>query len=442
MENIKTTEILEEEIIYNLIENSEYFTSVIPYLEDQHFSEIGNKNIFNTIKEYYAKTGRKPNLKETVVLLKDLKRQIRIKSSESLKNILNSKSHINDELLIEATEDFIKKAMHTKALILGAEAMSENNKDKLSESYAIAEEAQKFTLNTDFGTEIEDIEKSVKEYNDNENCLITTIKSFDKMIGHGFKNKTLNVFLAPPGIGKSAALADFATRFVLQQENVIIFTLEMSESEWMKRIYANILNIDIALIENVDIEVLKDRFNNLKNKIGKLVIKEFPSYTVNPLHLSNFIEKYSLKKDIKNPVIIVDYLGLLNSSRLPASTQSYEYVKSITAELRSVAQKLELKIFTAHQLNRSAIGNLEAGQEAVSDSAGISMFSDTMMFLLQTKEMKNKGEIIVNFEKNRLSGKTYSFRIGFSYSKMRFEDRFKEEEIDELGLVKDDTLLI
>ena len=109
---------------------------------------------------------------------------------------------------------------------------------------------------------------------------------------------------------------------------------------------------------------------------------------------------------------------------MPANTPSYEYVKSITAELRSVAQRLSITIFTAHQLNRSAVGNLEAGQEAVSDSAGISMFSDSMIMLLQTKEMKEHGEILVNFEKNRMTGATYSFKIGFDYSKMRYEDKF------------------
>jgi replicative DNA helicase len=132
----------------------------------------------------------------------------------------------------------------------------------------------------------------------------------------------------------------------------------------------------------------------------------------------------------------VDYLGLMNSARLrPGMVNSYELIKSITAELRSVAQTRDLKIFTAAQLNRSAVGNLEAGQESVADSAGISAFSDGMIFFLQTKEMKELGEIIVNFEKNRYDGKTYSIKIGFDYTKMKFIE-LNEPEIktDEYGL--------
>jgi len=85
--------------------------------------------------------------------------------------------------------------------------------------------------------------------------------------------------------------------------------------------------------------------------------------------------------------------------------------------------------------HNSAIGNIEAGQEAVSDSAGISMFSDSMIFLLQTKDMKEHGEIMINWEKNRMTGKTVSYKIGFDYSKMRFEDKFLSNA--QIGSAKD-----
>jgi hypothetical protein len=38
--------------------------------------------------------------------------------------------------------------------------------------------------------------------------------------------------------------------------------------------------------------------------------------------------------------------------------------------------------------------------------------------------MKMHGEIKVQFEKNRYGGKTFGFKIGFDYQKMRFVDKY------------------
>jgi replicative DNA helicase len=243
------------------------------------------------------------------------------------------------------------------------------------------------------------------------------------MLGKGIYPKSLTTFLAPPGIGKTAAMIAFLCQFLRQGKDCVFISLEMSEKEVMKRVYSNLLDIDIHLLDSIDPTVIQDRYNTIKDGLGTLTIKEYPSYSASALNIESFLEKYEQKTGIDKPIVFVDYLGIMNSARLKSSNvNSYEYIKSITAELRGVAQERDLQIFTAGQLNRNAVGNLEAGQETVADSAGISAFSDAMIFLLQTKTMKEEGKILMNFEKNRYSGKTYSFEIGFDYSHMRFED--------------------
>jgi len=429
MNDLNTRDIFEQEILNKIMTDKNYFGSVVPYMKPKYFQEVGNSLVFKNIHQYYVDTGKQPNIKDLVLMIKDEPKTEKIVAATSLKQIMSKESvRAAEQLLIDKTEEFIKKAIHTESLILGAEAMGENNSDKLAESFRIAEEAQKVSLDEDFGTGVENIDKNIEYYQDQTMGLLPGIVSFDKMLGRGFREKTLHTFLAAPGIGKSATMATFATQFLKQRKDVVVFTLEMDESEWMKRIYANLLDMDIFLLETVEPSVIRAKWEEIKPHIGTLIVKEFPSYTLNALQVLNYLEKYETKRGIVKPIVFVDYLGLMNSARMPAGTQSYEYIKSITAELRSVAQRLNITIFTAHQLNRSAVGNLEAGQEAVSDSAGISMFSDSMIMLLQTKEMKEHGEILVNFEKNRMTGKTYSFKIGFDYSKMRYEDRFLSPE--------------
>jgi len=423
------TKIFEEEVLSNIIRDEKYFKSVMPYLKENYFSKAGTAELFKIIKDIYLKYDSIPTLKDILITVKDLSKRDKEEIVPILKEISKDNSKLNHNLLLKKTEEFISRSIHTEALLLGAEAMGEDNKDKLLESFKLSEEALKVSLDEDFGIDINQFEEAIDRYQDSEVQLLTGIDSFDYMIGKGYKTKTLHTFLAPPGIGKSATMAAYASQFLLRKKDIVVFTLEMDEFEWLKRIYANIVDVPIQSLEKTSKESLLEKWNKVKDDLGTLIIKEYPSYSASSLTIENFLDKYASKTGITNPIVFVDYLGLMNSSRLSANTQSYEYIKSITAELRSVAQKLNIVIFTAHQLNRSAIGNLEAGQEAVSDSAGISMFSDSMVFLLQTKEMKELGELVVNFEKNRMAGKTTSFKIGFDYEKMRFEDRFIDPNI-------------
>ena len=425
--SINPSVVFEQELIYKLIHDPSYFSSVVPYIKTKYFREVGNAVLYDAMHRYYTDTGNKPNARDLLTLIKDEGTARKEVGIEAFKNIHESTEHINKDLLKSKTEDFIRKAIHTESLILGAEGMGENNDEKLAESFKIAEEAQKVSLDEDFGTSVYDIDECVDYYQDDTMGILPNIRSFNNMMGRGFLPKTLHTFLAPPGIGKSATMSAFAVEFLKQGRDVVVFTLEMEEAEWMKRIYANLIDVPIATLETSDPEEIKRRFKEKTAGMGTLIVKEYPSYAVNALQIQNFLEKYGEKTGIKQPVCFVDYLGLMGSSRMPVGTASYEYIKSITAELRGVAQKLELVMITAHQLNRSAVDNLEAGQASVSDSAGISMFSDSMIFLLQTKEWKKLGKIKVNFEKNRMTGKTTDFTIGFDYQKMRFNDDYNDE---------------
>ena len=73
-------------------------------------------------------------------------------------------------------------------------------------------------------------------------------------------------------------------------------------------------------------------------------------------------------------------------------------------------------------IHNCATNNLEADNSAVSDSMGSVMTADFLMFLLQTEEMKEKGDIICKITKNRYTGKTETFPMRVNYELMRFED--------------------
>jgi len=425
--NVKA--LLENEVCNALLTDTNYFSTCIHHLDVDYFSDTGSRLIFKTIKAHYNDFGNIPTLKEVILHNKNASKQEKEALKETIKDIRTNKEQVQTDLLIEQTERFIKDAIFTKALITGADAMGEANHQKKIEAFHLAEESVKISLNTDFGVFLEDIDKVYTDFKEKPGVKLN-IPSFDSMIGSGFVPKTLHSIMAASGVGKSAALAAFTVEFLKQKQDVVFITLEMSESEVSKRIYSNLYNINIKDISCVDKQVIKNKYNSLKEHIGQLVIKEFPTGGLSPLGLEGYLNNLSNEKGIKNPIVIVDYLGLMASDRIKSMENSYSFYGSIAEELRAVAQKRNIIIYTAGQLNRNAVNNLEADQSSLSESMKILMTLDSAFIIAQTPEMKDIGKMKINFIKNRMSGKTWSFDIKFDYQHFRFIDEFNTNGVN------------
>ena len=417
--------ILEEEILAKMIKEKEYFTSVIHHLQPDYF-DTGAGYIFENMKNYYLEYNAIPGLKELILSFKDAntqQKEVVKETFKTLKTNLDQNEGINPDLLLNLTEKFIKNAIFAKAIITGADALGEHDEQKMKTSFTIAEEAVKVSLTSDFGVELYDIDKVYPEFEEKKGVKLG-IPSFDSMIGGGYTTKTLHAIMAASGVGKSAALCSFAVEFLKQGKDVVFLTLEMSEAEVSKRIYCNLYDIPIQNLTQVDKQVFHQKYNKIKDSIGNLNIKEFPAGSLTPLGIESYLDKLKAERAISSPIVIVDYLGILASDRLKNADNSYSYYGSIAEELRSIAQKKNIIMFSALQLNRGAVNNLESSQAELSESMKIFMTVDSAFIIAQTPDMKEKGEMKINFVKNRMSGRTWSFNIGYDYKYFRFDDRF------------------
>ena len=423
--NIKA--LLENEVISGLLNNPNYFGTVIHHLQKDYFGDIGSAVLFGTIKTHYQEFQSIPSLKDIILSHKESNQQTKEIVKTAIKELQKSDplNSVNADLLIQQTELFIKDAIFTSALIMGADAMGSHNQEKKLESFALAEASVKVSLDSDFGTFIEEIDKRFEDYQ-SKHGLKLNIPSFDDIIGDGFTPKTLHLITAASGVGKSAMLCSFAVQFLLQGKDVVLISLEMAESEFYKRIDANLFDIPIKDLPGIEKQVLKNKYNTLKSDLGELVIKEFPAGGLTPLGLQSYLEKLEQEKGIKSPVVMVDYLSLVASDRIKASDNSYGYFKSVAEELRAVAQKKNLVMFTPMQLNRSAVNNLEADQSAISDSLGVYMSCDSAFIISQTPDYKDQGKMRISFVKNRMSGQTRYFEIKYDYSHFRVDDCLRD----------------
>ncbi len=415
--------ILEEALLNKLINDASFFGAAHGYLKKNYFTDIGNALIFDAMSQFTHEYHRKPTPADIAVILKASPREQMPIIKEALTKVLKPQDFVTHGLLMKQTESFIKNAIRTEGLIIGAEGMQSNDESKRLESFKLLEMAEKVSLNVDLGMSYDDIDERIEYYQDDTIRLKTGIESFDRMLGRGIYKKSLTVVNAPQGVGKSATLSAWAVQFAKQGRDVVVFSLEMRPEEWLQRIDSNSLDIPIYQLATIEPQLIRNKYSEFRKDCNaKIYVAEYPGMSLTANMINSHLDKLMDKHDIKDPVLIVDYLGIMKAN-VPTGSK-YDDFANIAVELRAIGQMRNIEVITAAQMNRSAFGNLEASNEAIADSVGIGNAADCMIIVNQTEQMKEVGEYKVSFAKNRFSGNTSSFKIGFDFTKFRFEDRF------------------
>jgi hypothetical protein len=396
---------------------------VISNIDKDIFSKVEYQEIFSHIQIYYTGYGGKPTPKEIGLQLNSIKseelKKLSITALLSLFKNYDKENIPNSDFLLKKTEEFVKNQRFLAVLYEASDAMKNNdNLDVFQDKFA---EALKTSFEVDFGSSVEELHSRIEQYKK----VITDgipigVASIDKILGGGFRKKTLNVIASVTHGGKSLLMAHFSANATLLGKNGIYFTLELSENDVLKRVDANILDIPLSSFYTTPDETFIARFNSVKDKLGKLIVKEFPAGELNILKIESFINKIYAKLGFYPDYICIDYLTGMSSIKVKPNVGLYSYFKFISEELHGLSKKLNLPIITAAQINRSGYNNTEAGLEVVSDSIGIAQTADTFMILTRTPEMDKVGTAKLSFKKNRNTGMLYDKIIGMEIDKMRF----------------------
>ncbi len=441
-------------ILKSLIHDGEFFNKCFNLLKTEYFKEFGNKELFKLLKNYYADYHERPQEVALAALIKNVSNiETRKTIVESLKKLNSLEFEKNTQFMCNETVKFIKDAIYYKALELGSEGLMNKDEAKMKKAQSMFEEMSKVQIDSNLGLDFDDIETQIEYYSKRDSGIKTQHKSINKRLGSGFLPGTLNVILAAQGVGKSLLMCDFISGMLLKNKNILMVSLEMSENEMLKRIHANVFNIDVNSFRDLsktqgELDTLErmptskekilEAYNNIKiqGSCGKLFIKEYPAGSFSALMLSDLVEKFKTEKNIDFDIIFIDYLGIMKSDLVSPAAGLYSYIKSIGEEVRAQAVRLHLPIVSCSQLNRQAINKVDGiDNSAVSDSYGTNATADFMIFLLQTEDMKQKSEMLCKVTKNRYTGITDSFIMNIDYPKMRFSDIEENKNLPENSLI-------
>jgi replicative DNA helicase len=241
----------------------------------------------------------------------------------------------------------------------------------------------------------------------------------------GFQPSNLIIVAARPSMGKTSLLGDFALQAALDRSDrtpVVIFSLEMSRHEVVKRFLSSVARVDSQRINRGSLQ--EQDWSKLSAALGRLA--EAPIFIDDAANIT-LMEIRAKCRRLKAKhglgLVIIDYLQLMQSPRRSENRQ--QEVSEISRSLKILARELEIPVLCASQLNRGVeyrsdkrplLGDLR-------ESGSIEQDSDVVMFLYRDEvynhdtEARGEAELIVSKHRN---GPTGTVRLAFMNQYTKF----------------------
>ena len=247
----------------------------------------------------------------------------------------------------------------------------------------------------------------------------------------GLNNSDLIIVAARPAMGKSAFVLNIAS-FVAMHDKVpvMIFSLEMSKEQLVKRILSSESEIDSMKLNNANLD--SDEWLKLGEASGRL--SDIPIYIDDTPALSSSeirakCRKAKLEKNVG--LIIIDYLQLMESRTNNASRQ--QEISEISRSLKILAKELDVPVIALSQLSRATESRADH-RPMLSDlreSGSIEQDADIVMFLHREDyydketEKKNIAEVIIAENRN---GETGTVELAWVGKYTKFANLYKGNE--------------
>ena len=428
----------EQAVLGSMLVDKDAILTVVEILKPEDFYRPEHAEIYMAMLDLYEKG-------EPVDLL-TLKAQLELRGKYDTVNGFEYLVSLNNPMYSIANVESYAKIVEEKSilrkLINSSNEISKLSYDGTEEVADILEKAEKniFAISE---------KKSEKPYSMIRDVLSSTFDNLEELAGRedalvgltsGFTdldNKTLGfcpgqliIVAARPAMGKSAFMLNMATNAALKANAAVVyFSLEMSKEELAGRILASEAMVDSQKIRNGKLE--DNDWINLTNAAGtiseaKILLDDSVGYT--PMELRARCRKLKMEHDIK--LIVIDYLQLMNASKISSSRQ--QDISEISRSLKMLAKELGVPIIAASQLSR-APDQREDHRPMLADlreSGSIEQDADMVMFIYrdevynQETERKNVAEIILAKNRAGSIGTVELLWLG-QYTKFVNMDRYR-----------------
>ncbi len=439
---------IEKTILSNLIYNDDFTRKALPFLEQEYFTDIVVRKVYNLINDFHLKYNQCPT-KEALLVELDDSSGLSDDQVDSAKQIINDFEEPTEEIkewVLDKTEKFCQEKAVYNAIMDSIQIMDGKTTSDKGAIPQLLSDALSVTFDNHIGHDfIDDADSRFQFYKMKEEKIPFDIDYLNRVTKGGLSRKTLNIALAGTGVGKSLFMCHCAAANLLEGYNVLYITLEMAEEKIAERIDANLLNTSLDELKMLPKDAYDKKLDRVTKKTdGKLIIKEYPTASAHTGHFRHLLNELKIKKQFIPDIVYVDYLNICSSHRVKgASANSYTIVKSIAEELRGLAVEYNVPIISATQTTRSGYSNTDIDLTDTSESFGLPATADFMFALISSEELEDLAQILIKQLKNRYSDPNYNrrFVVGVDRSKMKLYDveQQAQEDIVEDTPVFDNT---
>lgn len=383
--------------------------SIINHIQPSFFSIQAHADLFKCIKDFYKSYNNIPN-KDELLKMVELK-GITVDHNEFKEMMLISLHKYSPEFLFKYLKSFILvKTLNNQISKVAIKLKSTKiNPDNINAIFdyvrtSLGEEIDVDLTNSSDGLDIYDPKSHIQPI---KNTKSTGFMYLDTVLGGGWEPKTFVVFAGPPKCGKSLTLSNLAVRAANLGNNVGVFTVELGDRKYTKRLGSNLFSVPYTEYKNYyddnnlgSLRMAISRYKEENPNAGVIDVKEYPTGSASVIDIENYFLKMQKKKNIKYDLVVVDYVNLLKPEENDEGM--YMKIKKICEGLRKIAQRNNWCVVSATQVKQQFFTSSDMTMDAVAESAGLVATVDSLFMIsgdelgLKFKNVANRDEGYMN----------------------------------------------
>ncbi|YAF99514.1 MAG: replicative DNA helicase (plasmid) [Nodularia sp. CChRGM 3473] len=425
----------EEAILGGIMLDPEAMGRVGDHLVADAFYITAHKDIYQAASQLYAQ-GKPTDLLYVTTWLADHDLLSRIGGRNKLATLVDrTVSAVN----IDALAALVMEKYQRRQLIRAAHSILNLGYETETELQDVLDQAEQTVFNitsTRSTTDLVHISDSLintfqeieaRHAGTTSPALATGFYDLDNLLGGGFRRKRLYILAARPSVGKSALAGNIALNVgQLNKLPVAIFSLEMSNDEYVQRFLSSESGIENSFLETGRLS--NNQWQPLSHAIGQL--SEQPIF-INDNSCPSLTEIRSQVRRVSSQcggvgLIVVDYLQLMAES-VDSRMNMTQRVGQISRGLKKLAKDLDVPVLALSQLSREVEHRNDKRPllSDLRDSGSVEQDSDVVIMLYRD-EMHNLdtpdrgiSELIVRKQRN---GPTGTAKLLFDHQFIKFKN--------------------
>ena len=427
-----------------MLKNDAWDTVAGLVIEDDFYNQE-HQLIYRTIKD--LQDAGKPvdviTVQESIESKGNLSQLVNIGGKNYLTQLARETPSVGN---IQSYAEIIKQRANLRRLIVLADEISDVAKlsDSSSSDLVIDEAEEKILglrddVNRSSGPKIVSdllgpVYSSIQQANESGSSLVGISTGFTEIdeVTLGLQKQDLIIIAGRPSMGKTA-FAFNITENVARTTNqtVLLFSMEMSSEQVVRRFISSISKIDLQRLMRGDLksedwEGIDKALSILSSK--KILLDDTAALTPTELRA----RARRVKRESKDlSLIVVDYLQLMQVSG--NKDNRVAEISEISRSLKALAKELDVPVIALSQLNRAVEQrpNKRPILADLRDSGAIEQDADVIAMLFRKEyyddtDIESKGKAEVNIAKQR-NGPTKAVYLAFRNETARFENLSRDQ---------------